>query len=398
MLILSFILLAIGNIATAQPFNKNLQFDFYGATVRLQVSSTFQSPFSAIVSDEAVQQFYTTLNSSAYQPLVDDLLLVKKEQQLDDWLYYQLIRATAERISPKAENFYRYTLYKWFLLLKSGYASTLSLKEDKLLLYVQSDEAVYNMPCHLLDGKQYVCLNYHDYGSNIDFGKEQFKKLRVQLPADSKSFSYKITSLPDFQKDKYEEKELQFNFYQTAYQFKIKLNSQVNKIFSNYPVVDYESFFNIPMSNVTYASLIPLLKQNIKHKSQQDGVDYLMRFTRYAFSFAEDSKNFGSEKRLSPEQTLLFQSSDCEDRAALFFYLVKEIYNLPMIALSFPEHITIAVGFDKPIRNPILYKGQPYWVCEPTPQKKEVKIGKLSPALRNQPYEVVYHYQPLAKQ
>ena len=397
MLIFCFILLAIVNFANAQTSNKNLQFDFYGAVVQLQVPSNFQSPFSASVSDEAIQEFYTTLNGSAYQLLVKDLLLVKEEQQLDDWLYYQLIRATAERISPKAENFYRYTLYKWFLLLKSGYASTLSLKEDKLLLYIQSDEAVYNMPCHLLDGKQYVCLNYHDYGSNIDFGKEQFKKLRVHLPADTRSFSYKIKSLPNFQPEQYEEKELQFTFYQTAHQFKIKLNSQVNKIFSNYPVVDYESFFNIPMSNATYASLIPLLKQNIKLKSQQAGVDYLMRFTRDAFLFAEDSKNFGGEKRLSPEQTLLFQSSDCEDRAALFFYLVKEIYNLPMIALSFPKHITIAVGFDKPIKNAIQYKGHSYSVCEPTPQKREVKMGRLTPSLRNQPFSVVYHYLPKTK-
>jgi hypothetical protein len=55
------------------------------------------------------------------------------------------------------------------------------------------------------------------------------------------------------------------------------------------------------------------------------GVDYLMRFTRYAFMFKPDAENFGSEKRLTPEQTLLYPESDCEDRAALFFCLVKEI-------------------------------------------------------------------------
>ncbi|MEJ7682224.1 MAG: hypothetical protein WKG06_31120 [Segetibacter sp.] len=104
--------------------------------------------------------------------------------------------------------------------------------------------------------------------------------------------------------------------------------------------------------------------------NQKNGVDYLMRFTRYAFPYEKDTENFGAEKRLSPEQTLLYDHSDCDDRAALFFYLVKELYNLPMIVLSYPEHISIAVKFDKSIGNPIVYMGNDYSICEPTPQKK----------------------------
>ena len=127
------------------------------------------------------------------------------------------------------------------------------------------------------------------------------------------------------------------------------------------------------------------------------GVDYLMRFTRYTFLFGEDAKIFGSEKRLSPEQTLLYDQSDCEDRAALFFFLVKEIYNLPMIVVSFPEHITMAVKFEKPIGKAILYNGEYYSVCEPTPQKKDLPIGKLLPQLQNKAYEIPYAYHPSLK-
>ncbi len=124
------------------------------------------------------------------------------------------------------------------------------------------------------------------------------------------------------------------------------------------------------------------------------GVDYLMRFTRYAFLFKQDNQQFGGEKRLSPEQTLLFEQSDCDDRAALFFYLVKEIYNLPMIVLSYPEHVTVAVKFEKPVGKPILYNGEKYSVCEPTPQKEDLAVGELLPSLLKQQYEVVYAYHP----
>src|SRR5690606_36171241 len=98
------------------------------------------------------------------------------------------------------------------------------------------------------------------------------------------------------------------------------------------------------LSRETYNSLIPALKKTVKKMKPRNGVDYLMRFTRYAFLFAPDTEKFGNEKRLSPEQTLLYEESDCEDRAALFFYLVKEIYDLPMIVLAFPSHVTIAVN------------------------------------------------------
>ncbi len=100
------------------------------------------------------------------------------------------------------------------------------------------------------------------------------------------------------------------------------------------------------------------------------------------------------EKRLTPEQTLLYDNSDCEDRAALFFYLVKEIYNLPMILLVYPQHVTTAIRFDKPVGKPILYNGEKYSVCEPTPQKTTLLVGQLPRALRNINYEIGYAYHP----
>ena len=106
---------------------------------------------------------------------------------------------------------------------------------------------------------------------------------------------------------------------------------------------------------------------------------------------------FGKEKRLSPEQTLIYEQSDCEDRAALFFYLVKEIYNLPMIVLNFPRHVTVAVKFKKPVGKHIIYNGNIYTVCEPTPQQVDIPMGQLIPELENTPYEIVYAYTPEIK-
>ncbi len=371
-----------------------VSFDYFGYKVEMPVDESFNLPFPTKFSSESVHQFACQLQESRFETVVQTLLSYKKQLQLDDWLFYQLIRKTAQQISPKADNYYRYTLYKWFLLVQSGYSATLKTGGEKLLFYVQCDENIYNIPFYLENGKQYICLNYHDYGSNIDFNKERFTPVSLPATAVTATFSYKITRLPYFNPGEYQEKQLQFSYHQHDYNFRVKLNPQIKTIFANYPVVDYASYFNIPLSEGTYHSLIPLLKKNIRGMSVKHGVDYLMRFTRYAFLFETDAKIYGNEKRLTPEQTLLFDQSDCEDRAALFFYLVKEIYNLPMIVLSYPEHVTVAVKFDKPVGRPILYNGETYSVCEPTPQKEDLGLGQLIPALVKSSYEVVYAYNP----
>jgi hypothetical protein len=392
--LLFLLLLAFGRpLSYGRDGVNALYFNFYGDSIHVELSGWQTVDFKGTATDASVQAFYDEVNSRNYAPAIKALLTYKEQYKLNDWLYYQLIRKTAQQFSPKAENYQRYTLYKWFLLAKSGYDARLAIAKDELLFYVRSDENVYDIPFYLQDGKQYVCLNIHDY-AKTDLNKNNLTAVNVKVPEGEKAFSYKVTQLPEFTADEYQQKDIQFTYKNKPYHFKVMLNSEVQHIFTNYPVVDYESYFNIPLSHQTYNSLIPELKEILKDMKQKKGVDYLMRFTRNAFLYENDQDNFGKEKRLSPEQTLFTQYSDCDDRAALFFYLVKEVYNLPMIVLLYPTHVTIAVKFDKPEGQSIVYKDKQYSVCEPTPQAEDLQIGQLAPKLRDMPYEVAYEYNP----
>jgi len=371
----------------------NFSFEFYSGTFNFELDPGSDIDFSDPLSAAAIQNFYQKLNQSNYQSVLTSLLAYKEKHQLNDWIYYQLIRKTAQQISPKAENYHRYTLYKWFLLSKSGYDSRVSIGNNVIIFYVKNDENINDIPFFSIEGYKYMCLNYHDYGK-IDFEKDKVFPVKVDIPEAKNSFSYKVTRMPDFKPESYNEKDIQFSYRSKPYHFQVKLNPEVENIFKNYPGVDFESYFNIPLSHETYHSLIPMLRKNISGMNQKKGVDYLMRFTRYAFLYQTDENNFGKEKRLSPEQTLFSKYSDCDDRAALFFYLVKEIYNLPMIALLYPTHISMAVQFDKAQGKSIIYKDQKYSVCEPTPQNKDLRIGQIAADLEGINYEVVYQYKP----
>lgn len=381
-------------VPVAQQQSMPVQFEFYGEPVHFTLNSYSVPAFPDCPTDVSINEFFNTLQKSQLLvPAIHALHEYKRTHNPDDWIYYQLVRKMAEQISPKNSNYNQYTLYKWFFLTQTGYDALLTVAGDKILFYVYSNENIYNIPHRIYHGKQYVCLNFHDYGA-IDFSKEKFTEVTTALPLAVQPFSYKVSQLPDFSISDYQEKDLHFSYYQNDYHFRVKLTPQIQKLFANYPVVDYESYLNIPLSKYTYTSLIPILKKNVKGLNTKNGVDYLMRFTRNAFLFESDTKNFGAEKRLSPEQTLLFNQSDCEDRVALFFCLVKEIYNLPMIVLAYPSHVTIAVEFDHPVGEAIVYNGVRYSVCEPTPQKTDLGIGQLLPELSKLSYEVAYVYTP----
>lgn len=391
------LLITVGLVlAVASVKAQRHSFEFYESTFNFEADSTLDIPFQAKLTNQSVKDFYFKVNAGHYQTLVQDLLDYRDKYKLNDWLYYQLIRKTAQEISPKAENYGRYTLYKWFLMTKSGYDAKVAVGNDQIIFYIRNNEDIADIPYFMVDDKKYTCLNYHDYGKLFQ-REDTYKPVNIAIPEAREAFSYKVTRMPEFKPENYVEKQIAFNYKHKAYHFKVKLNSEVDKIFANYPGVDFETYFNIPLSRETYQSLIPILKENLNGMSTKNGVDYLMRFTRYAFLYENDEDNFGKEKRLSPEQTLLNKYSDCDDRAALFFFLVKEIYNLPMIAMLYPTHITMAVQFDKPVGNAIIYNGKSYTICEPTPQQQNLKLGELSASLKNKPYEVVYHYDPLNK-
>jgi hypothetical protein len=388
------LIIACCTIRPVDTWANSIQFDFCGEPISFDFDKTLVPNAPVLSTEASVTAFYQNLNAKDYDAVINALQAYKEKFKPNDWLFYQLIRKAAQQISPKTEDYHRYTLYKWYFLSRTGYDALLTISGDYILFYIHCEENTYNIPNRVVNGKQYVCLNYHDYGNNIDFQKNKFSVVEIRVSEARNSFSYKITHLPEFRSTDYKVKELRFNYNDNEYHYNVKLNNQIQTLFINYPVVDYSLYLNIPLSRETYYSLIPLLKKSVKGLSVKNGVDYLMRFTRYAFLFEPDTQVFGSEKRLSPEQTLLYDQSDCEDRVALFYCLVKEIYNLPMIVLSYPKHVTIAVQFNKPVGQPIIYNGNKYTVCEPTPQKEDLLVGQLLPELKKAPYEVMYVYNP----
>ncbi len=370
----------------------SIHIDFLGKAYSLPPIGGLEQ-FSGDINETKISEYANHIPSNQLNEVCLSLLSIQKKENLDDWLYYQLVRRTAQECIHKKEDYIGYTMLKWYILSYTGYEPLLSVSENKLLLYIKSDDVIYNQPLKKIEDKQYVCLNYHDYGFNVDFNHEKFINI-TSLLKEGGAFTFLVKTLPDFAESTYKTKELKFQYKKKADQVNIKLNTNLSSYFTNYPVTEYKNQFNIPLSKETYQSLIPALKEKLINFDKNKGVEYLMYFTRHAFIFESDTEIFGREKRLSPEETLFYEKSDCEDRSALFFLLVKEIYDLPMIVLSSPQHVTVAVKLDKPSKHSILYEGNQYTICEPTPQRRELKVGEETSTIRKQHFTVEFAYDP----
>lgn len=389
-LTITIIGLCLGLSARAMPSDSLGSIEFLGREIRWE--APMEMPAVASGDLEELERIDERLEA-ATRELVAEMQAVRKEKGLCDWLSYQLIRRVSDRLAPKKRDYFAYTATKWHFLKAMGFEPLLGVGGSKVLLYIRTSDRVYNLPFKTIEGRQYVCLNFHDYGYDEAVAAVGMRFLRPDTPSAS-DFSFSIDRLPEFPASAYVERDLTFPFGRTRQTFQVRTNETLRQFLSNYPVTDYGNQFSIPLSPMTRASLVEPLKRRLEGMDREKGLEYLMALTRHAFPFATDTETFGREKRLSAEETLAYGNSDCEDRAALFFCLVREIYDLPMIVLAYPDHVTVAVRLEGTSERGILHEGERYLPCEPTPQSRELKPGELLPRLKGQAFEVIHSHRP----
>ncbi len=226
--------------AGMQSNSHRIAFDFYGDSVQYLVNDGMYIKFNDRDRSAAhVARFLEEMENVNFGEVFKALDQYRQSQQPDDWMYYQLVRRIAETFSPKANNYWQYTLYKFFLMYKSGYDPLLVINPSKIVFFIQSNDNIYNMLLRVRNNKNYICINYHDYAGQFDFENEQYQEISlIHQDAGQKAFSYRISKLPHFSKSDYISKRLNFSTQRNEYFFKIKIKNNLKTILKNYPIVD----------------------------------------------------------------------------------------------------------------------------------------------------------------
>src|SRR5688572_6020364 len=85
------------------PAGQLIRFDFCGQPVELNLDSTMIQNLGDERDLSSVRAFCISLQLSEHRAFASQLVSYREKYKMDDWLFYQLVRRTAQLISPKAE-------------------------------------------------------------------------------------------------------------------------------------------------------------------------------------------------------------------------------------------------------------------------------------------------------
>ena len=215
--------------------------------------------------------------------------------------------------------------------------------------------------------------------------------LDYQPVPDGRSFSLRLDRLPQLQ-PQLEARHLKFTYQKQTFELDVVADRTLSQVMDHYPFVHEVQYLQAPLSRTLETSLLPQLRKLLIGKSPRESVEFLVALTRSAFKYKEDKEHFGRSKPMIPDELFHYAFSDCEDRSALFFNLVKELLHIPMLVVAYPDHLTIALALEDVKGNPIQYQGRTYYICDPTGPSNSHRIGWIPNEYRKQSYEIIDQY------
>ncbi len=363
----------------------NLSVDFYEATVPLQYSTGMVARLDGPPNAKSISAFWEAMSKSNYEEFLRQAQQVREKMKLNDWGFCEMLHKTAVRLYPGLTN--EPNLFVWFMLSKSGYRAKIGYSGDAVYLLLPASNTLYAVA-------YYVFANSDQKFYNVMF--DRFEKPRItqlfsydqDYPNATKLTGYQINTPPSIQPDT-KAKILKFVDNGSEYTVTVKYDQSSVKFFEYYPQTDLEVYFDAVPSTDARKSLLEAMRPFVKDKSETDAVDVLLHFVQTAFPYKTDDEQFGREKPFFPEETLYYPGSDCEDRAVLFSFLVRNLLGLKVVGLDYPNHVATAVRFNGDVKGDQVMVGNvKFTICDPTyinadfgmcmPQFKKVKPGIIA--------------------
>lgn len=293
---------------------------------------------------------------------------VSRQLDLCPWFRYQLIVKYTDQCFPHSTANQK-RMCEWYLLNKQGYDARI----------------VYGKTFHVFVQLEKQVDTPHDY---LELEGKRFFNLRKDpLPAylisrfsmnGAKSSVFTLSDLrpPKLKNTVTQERKVKVRVEADSVTVVYKVNKTIAELYLDYPT-GYTTLFPVELSETTRKSLLPELCSKLISSDTLESIRRLLAFTQNVARYEDDMKTFGHEKPMAPEEVLYHTYSDCEDRSALFYYLIKAFYGLPMIGLKYPTHVNVAIQLPRSnYRDIIAFKGKTYTVCEPTDLSRRAVLGE----------------------
>ncbi len=352
--------------------------DFFGTNLTLPKITSISAP--AGTSEEAIASAWTKMSASIPASVPAALQNARRELDLCDWACLLLARKYAETTGNISDN--RVALLFTWLMSQAGYDVRLGRSGSRLVPLFASEYLIYQHPYFSIGGKRYYPLDRQT--GSMAICQQSFTGSRPLSMTVGKRMN--LTPSPSAPR----------SLEARGIEAKVVTDRNLIDFYAQFPASQYsdseESRWAIlaatPLSESARNSLYPVLNDAIKGKNKAEAVNIILRYLQHGLLYKYDEEIWGQDRAFFPEETLYYPYADCEDRAALFVRLVKDLTGLPAALVVYPGHVAAAVAFPTHEEGDYLtISGRRFLICDPT--YIGVGIGVSMPDLRNQPVKVV---------
>lgn len=341
-----------------KALSNKIRFLFYGAEQIVTVPKEYGTFHPKGISEKDVAAFWEALSRYDYNIILADCAKYRDICGYNDWAVLEWIQALSCALFP--DNIYsEQTVFRIFLLNQYGLMTRMARSGDNLIGLFSAMQPVYSRKYVVLDTYPFYLTGASLPASEVFTYNASFMKparpldLRVRAPLE--------LGPPEAYQTVSKESSL-FNS-----SIELPVNRQLMRFYDAYPQTEVFVYARaIPESGFA-AALEAGLKQKLRGVDPVEAVEKLLAFVQMEFRYQTDAEQFGREKPFFPEENFVYPSNDCEDRAALFAYLVRTLTGCATVLLEYPDHICTAVRLPGERNGDhVVIGGENYYVCDPS--------------------------------
>lgn len=329
----------------------DLSSDFYRQRDNCFSGDNIASGVEQLMQDKQTDTLLAQLNAHAQRLNMDDMAFLMMLNKVTNTLM-------------KQESDYCKTLFKYVILQKKGLDVFIGYSEHSVTLYGRTNFMVDNCLYIERGTKKYFDLSF-----NQQHDPEMEQLFVIRLPGKSIPLVMNMITPPAFNALQ-AKKVMPFEYDGMVYFFTTKVNESLVEYYKDLPPINISSLYlNYGLSQSATQTLVKEMQQATSSMTTADGITFILRFVQTAFEYKKDKQVYGQEKFSFPEETIMNQFSDCEDKAMLFAVLVNKVLGLKTVALYYrdAEHINVAVeSWKKGQKGNFTFNDQNYIVCEPS--------------------------------
>lgn len=364
---------------------------FYGEEVPVRYEAG-AFPASDFDLDEAgIHAQIQQLADRDFSALTTSLSQRRAAWELNDFLYARLADATLRRVAPHiSDNAHAVTLAH--LLAGDGIDARLCYDSSQVYVYARTEEPLYEVPIITEDERRYV--NLTSALRPRDGVTRSLKFHPTALNPGGRALSFDISRLPHLP-ERLSERVYRFRHDGDDVELRTVCDLSVVAWMRDYPIIAEGQYVETGLSATTAERLYAALRPLLAGKTQGQQLRLLASFTRGAFVYKEDARSFGASKPMIADEVLHYPVSDCEDRSALYFTLVRDLLCLPVLAIAYDDHLSIAVSSPELSgRGAFEYDGRTYHVCDPTGPSTSSAIGSPPYGYAHRRFTIVAASEP----